>query len=84
MIQGNNVFSVHAMYTYKENGNGGMAPLILNHCFRWRLVVNFTPRLISPLGKRSGTHSVKGWADPRPCLDVSEQYVKYVSKIQRF
>jgi len=44
MIQGNKVFSVHALNTYK--GNGGMAPLIPNHNTIRRLVVNFTPRPI--------------------------------------
>ena len=43
-IQGNKVFSEHAMNIYK--GKGGLAPLILNHCTRRRLVVNLTPRPI--------------------------------------
>jgi len=51
-------------------GSGGVVPLILDLCIRWRSVVNFTPRPLYFRGKDTGIQWRWGWANPRAGLDA--------------
>ena len=48
----------------------GIAPLILNFSTWWRLVVNFTLRLLYSRGRRTPNHCIGGMVDPRAGQDI--------------
>jgi hypothetical protein len=51
-------------------GSGGIAPCILDLGTRWRWVVSFMPRLLSPQGRAPGTYWIGDWVGPRVVLDM--------------
>jgi hypothetical protein len=58
----------HAMKTYW--GSGGIASRILDLGTRWRWVVSFTPRPLTPRERAPGTNWIGGWVGPRAVLDA--------------